>query len=115
MNKHQQLYDVAAEVRDWILEPFGDVSMNMCFDCAWDLAHKLKTLGFKGVSVIRGRFIVTKGSRTHKDIHYWVKAGDYVVDITADQWNIVSSIQMPKIFVSRKWSDKYEELEELAP
>jgi hypothetical protein len=76
---------IAKRVRDKIIKSEGN-STGMCYGASWDIVRFLKKKGIKS-SVVGGHFNTDYDCGYWGESHYWVKIGDFILDVTADQFN----------------------------
>lgn len=67
-----------------------------CYRWSMNLASLLLETGFQEVYIVNGEIRIARGVSAS---HSWLECGAYVIDITADQFNGLSTCHLPEVIV----------------
>ena len=114
------LSKIAALCREKMESKYGPDLSDLCGDASDRLKFMLNIRGIKA-KVVRGRYYIDHPDRKkypadyeghfdstqemlwdmHRPDHYWVESGEYLIDVTADQFNSETIEPAPKVLITK--------------
>jgi hypothetical protein len=78
------LHEIASKARKYIERKYGNPPHGGCLEASKHLARLLRKRGVQA-KIVRGEFF--ERERANSWPHWWVRTGELLVDVTADQFD----------------------------